>query len=53
MASFLCLSLAGNPSIDFFVSADVMEGQHRTALSEDEDTYSEQVTVLAQSPICR
>lgn len=45
----IVVSLTGNPSIDYFVSADVMEGQHRTTLSEDDDTYSEQVTKLTQN----
>ncbi|CBJ26241.1 putative methyltransferase [Ectocarpus siliculosus] len=32
----------GNPSIDYFVSTEVMEGQHRTALSDKDEPYSEQ-----------
>ncbi|CAM9749410.1 unnamed protein product, partial [Ectocarpus sp. 6 AP-2014] len=36
----------GNPSIDYFVSAEVMEGQHRTALSDKDEPYSEQVVLL-------
>lgn len=35
--------LSGNPSIDYFVSAGVMEPQNRTALSEEDEAYSEQV----------
>lgn len=35
--------LSGNPSIDYFVSADVMEPQNRTALSAEDEAYSEQV----------
>ncbi|CAM9638268.1 unnamed protein product [Ectocarpus fasciculatus] len=36
----------GNPSIDYFVSAEAMEGQHRTALSDQDEPYSEQVVLL-------
>eukprot|EP00904_Undaria_pinnatifida_P008479 jgi/Undpi1/4761/HiC_scaffold_18.g08114.m1 len=32
----------GNPSIDYFVSAAVLEGQNRTALSDEDEPYSEQ-----------
>eukprot|EP00903_Cladosiphon_okamuranus_P014127 g13129.t1 len=38
--------LGGNPSIDYFVSADVMENQQLTTLSKDDETYSEQVVLL-------
>lgn len=34
---------SGNPSIDYFVSADVMERQDRTAMTEKDESYSEQV----------
>lgn len=37
------LGFPGNPSIDYFVSAEVMERQHRTALSDKDEPYSEQV----------
>lgn len=36
--------VAGNPSIDYFVSAAVLEGQNRTALSQEDEPYSEQVS---------
>ncbi|CAM9958536.1 unnamed protein product, partial [Ectocarpus fasciculatus] len=40
------LGFPGNPSIDYFVSAEAMEGQHRTALSDQDEPYSEQVVLL-------
>ncbi|CAM9740156.1 unnamed protein product, partial [Scytosiphon promiscuus] len=36
----------GNPSIDYFVSAEVMERQDRTAIAEKDEPYSEQVILL-------
>ncbi|CAM9357232.1 unnamed protein product [Discosporangium mesarthrocarpum] len=36
----------GNPSIDYFVSADILEGSNRTFQSEDQEMYSEQVVLL-------
>ncbi|CAN0159173.1 unnamed protein product [Ascophyllum nodosum] len=36
----------GIPSIDYFISAEVMEPQNRTMLSENDEAYSEQVVLL-------
>ncbi|CAM9689090.1 unnamed protein product [Phaeothamnion confervicola] len=37
---------SGNPSIDYFVSADVLEHPDRTAMAAAADEYSEQVVLL-------
>lgn len=38
------LAITGNPSIDYFISAEVMEEPNRTALSDEDEPYSEQVS---------
>lgn len=43
------IATTGNPSIDYFVSAAVLEAQNRTALSQEDEPYSEQVIVNKQT----
>lgn len=43
MADDLPSLLPGNPSIDYFVSSELMEGRDRTLSSAEEEAYTEQV----------
>lgn len=47
--SLSLIATTGNPSIDYFVSAAVLEAQNRTALSQEDEPYSEQVIVNKQT----